>query len=132
MRVVLDTNVFNNWKFLKWLESSPLEPVINTVVYTEYLYHLAKKTGDFQIALENFETLLWTVGIDVVAFDVESAKIASKSAIGRWDFSKNTRDYMIGALALNLNAPLVTYNKKHFSWLPEVLTPEEVMERFSK
>ncbi len=132
MRVVLDTNVFNNWKFLKWLKSSPLKPVINTVVYTEYLYHLAKKTGDFQIALENFETLLRTVGIDVVAFDVESARIASKSAIGRWDFSKNARDYMIGALAIKLNAPLVTYNKRHFAWLPEVITPEEAMERFGK
>ncbi|WP_148883541.1 type II toxin-antitoxin system VapC family toxin [Thermococcus aciditolerans] len=132
MKVVLDTNAFNNWKFLKWLKSSNLEPVINTVVYTEYLYHTVKKVGNFQIALENFETLLWTVGVDVVSFDVESARFSAKSALGRWDFSKNARDYMIGALALKLNAPLITYNKKHFGWLPEVFTPEEAMERFGK
>ena len=130
MKVVLDTNAFNNWRFLKWLKSSSLEPFISTVTYTEYLYHLAKKKGDFGIALENFETLLWAVGIKVMAFDVESARLAVEKALGRWDFSENARDYMIGALALKLNAPLITYNKKHFEWLPEVLTPEEAMRHF--
>ena len=131
MRVVLDTNVLNDWKFLKWLKESSVEPVINTVTYTEYLYHVAKRTGDFEIALDNFETLLWTVGIEVVTFDVESARIAARNVLGRWDFSKNARDYMIGSLALKLNAPLVTNNKKHFDWLSRVYTPTEFMEKFS-
>jgi tRNA(fMet)-specific endonuclease VapC len=130
MKVVLDTNVFNNWRFLKWLKESSAEPIINTVTYTEYIYHLAKKIGDFEIALDNFETLLWTLGIQVVSFDVESARIVARSALSRWDFSKNARDYMIGSLAIKMNAPLITQNKKHFKWLPEVYTPEEFMEKF--
>jgi len=130
MKAVLDTNVFNNWKFLEWLKESSIEPVINTVTYSEYLYHLAKKIGNFEIALDNFETLLWTVGIQVVSFDVESARIAARNVLGRWDFSKNARDYMIGSLAVKLNAPLVTNNKRHFEWLPEVYTPDEFMAKF--
>jgi len=42
-------------------------------------------------------------------------------ALGRR--AKNAGDYLIGALAPKLNAPLVIYNKRHFEWLPGVLTP---------
>ncbi|CUX77788.1 hypothetical protein CHITON_1009 [Thermococcus chitonophagus] len=35
---------------------------------------------------------------------------------------------MIGALAVKLNAHLITYNKKHFEWYDKVYTPEEFME----
>ncbi|NJE53666.1 type II toxin-antitoxin system VapC family toxin [Thermococcus sp. 21S9] len=131
MNVVLDTNVFNNRTFLEWLRHSDLEPVTSSVVYMELLYKYARRKGLAE-ARSKLMAVFNSLAIEVMDFDWECAELAVESALGRWDFSKNARDYMIGSLALKLNAPLVTYNKKHFSWLPEVLTPEDVMERFGK
>jgi len=66
--------------------------------------------------------------MEVVGFDRECTVETVKAVWGRWDFGKNTRDYMIGVLAVKLNAPLVTYNKKHFEWYDEVYTPEEFIK----
>ncbi|WP_297479282.1 PIN domain-containing protein [Thermococcus sp.] len=131
MKVVLDTNVFNNWAFLEWLMRSSLEPVTSSVVYMELLYRYARRKG-LEEATSKLTAVFDSLGIEVMGFDWECAELAIKSAVGRWDFSKNARDYMIGSLTLKLNAPLVTYNKKHFEWLPEILTPEETMKRFGE
>ncbi|WP_297550370.1 PIN domain-containing protein [Thermococcus sp.] len=131
MKVVLDTNVFNNWVFLEWLMRSSLEPVTSSVVYMELLYRYARRKGLEEVK-SKLAAVFDSLGIEVLEFDWECAELAVKSAIGRWDFSKNARDYMIGALALKLGAPLVTYNRKDFDWLPDVLTPEETMKRFGE
>jgi len=128
MKVVLDTNVFHNWKFLLWLKDSPYSPVTSAIVYTEYLYHQSKKLGSVEEGKSAVETLFRSIGIEVVGFDRECAVETVKAVWGRWDFRKNARDYMIGALAVKLNAPLVTYNKKHFEWYDEVYTPEEFIK----
>ncbi|ASJ12956.1 type II toxin-antitoxin system VapC family toxin [Thermococcus thioreducens] len=131
MKIVLDTNAFNNSTFLEWLMESSLEPVTSSVVYMELLYRYARRKG-LPEAKSKLMAIFDSLGIKVMGFDETCAELAVNSAIGHWDFSKNARDYMIGALALKLNAPLITYNKKHFGWLPEVFTPEEAMEHFSK
>ncbi|WP_258083945.1 type II toxin-antitoxin system VapC family toxin [Thermococcus thermotolerans] len=131
MKVVLDTNAFNNSTFLEWLMESSLEPVTSSVVYMELLYRYARRRG-LPEARSKLMAIFGSLAIEVMGFDETCAELAVNSAIGRWDFSKNARDYMIGALALKLNAPLITYNKKHFEWLSEVFTPEEAMERFGK
>ncbi|CAD5244724.1 type II toxin-antitoxin system VapC family toxin [Thermococcus camini] len=131
MRIVLDTNAFNNSTFLEWLMESSLEPFTSSVVYMELLYRYVRRKG-LPEAKSKLTAIFNSLRIEVMGFDETCAELAVNSAIGRWDFSKNARDYMIGALALKLNAPLITYNKKHFEWLPEVLTPEEAMERFGK
>ena len=131
MRVVLDTNVFNNWVFLEWLRHSSLEPVTSSVVYMELLYRYARRKS-LEEAKSKLTAIFNSLGIEVMGFDWECAELAVKSAIGRWDFSKSARDYMIGSLALKLSVPLVTYNRKDFDWLPEVLTPEETMRRFGE
>ncbi|MPW38801.1 PIN domain-containing protein [Thermococcus sp. 101 C5] len=132
MKVVLDTNVFHNWKFLLWLRSSPYSPVISSVSYTEYLYHLSKKRGSIEEGKSAIEALLNSIGIEVLEFDRECALKTVKAVWGRWDFRKNARDYMICSLALKLNAPLVTYNKKDFEWYEKVHTPEEFMKLAEK
>ena len=128
MKVVLDTNVFHNWEFLLWLKDSPYSPVTSTVVYTEYLYHQSKKMGSVEEAKSAVEALFQSIGIEVMGFDRECAVKTVEAVWGRWDFRKNARDYMIRALAVKLNAPLVTYNKKDFEWYGKVYTPEEFME----
>ena len=131
MKVVLDTNAFNNTAFLEWLMESSIEPVTSSVVYMELLYKYARRK-DLGEAKSKLRAIFDSLAIEVLNFDKTCAELAVSSALGRWDFSKNARDYMIGALALKLNAPLITYNKRHFGWLPEILTPEEAMERFGK
>ncbi|HIH73029.1 MAG: Uncharacterized protein XD43_1969 [Thermococcales archaeon 44_46] len=128
MKVVLDTNVFHNWKFLLWLKDSPHSPIISSVSYAEYLYHQSKKMGSIEEGRSAVDALLHSIGIEVMAFDKECAVETVKAVWGRWDFRKNARDYMIGSLALKLNAPVITYNKKDFAWYEKVYTPEEFME----
>ncbi|ASJ02508.1 twitching motility protein PilT [Thermococcus profundus] len=129
MKVVLDTNAFNDRKFLEWLMGSPFQPVTSSVVYMEVLYRYARRKG-LPEARSKVKAVFESLSLEILDFDEESAEIVVQNALGRWDFSKNARDYMIGSLALKLNAPLVTHNKRHFEWLPEVYTPEEFMEKF--
>ena len=46
MKIVLDTNVFNDKKFLSWLKEKDIKPVTSAVVYMEILYKYAKRTKD--------------------------------------------------------------------------------------
>ena len=128
--MVLDTNVLNDKGFLEWLMDSPFQPVTSSVVYMEALYRYARRKGLLE-AKSKVKAVFKSISMEIMDFDEESAEIVVQSALGRWDFSKNARDYMIGSLALKLNAPLVTNNKKHFDWLPEVYTPNEFREKFA-
>ena len=130
MKVVLDTNVLHDRGFLEWLMDSPFQPVTSSVVYMEALYRYARRKG-LPEAKSKVKAVFESISMEIIDFDEESAEIVVQSALGRWAFSKNARDYMIGSLALKLNAPLVTNNKKHFDWLSEVYTPTEFMEKFS-
>ena len=130
MKVVLDTNVLHDRGFLEWLMDSPFQPVTSSVVYMEALYRYARRKG-LPEAKSKVKAVFESISMEIIDFDEESAEIVVQSALGRWDFSKNARDYMIGSLALKLKAPLVTNNKKHFDWLPEVYTPTEFMKKFS-
>ncbi len=130
MKVVLDTNVLHDRGFLEWLMDSPFQPVTSSVVYMEALYRYARRKG-LPEAKSKVKAVFESISMEIIDFDEESAEIVVQSVLGRWDFSKNARDYMIGSLALKLNAPLVTNNKKHFDWLSEVYTPTEFMEKFS-
>ena len=129
MKVVLDTNVFNDRRFLEWLMDSPFQPVTSSVVYMEVLYRYARRKG-LPEAKSKVKAVFESISLEIMDFDEKSAEIVVQSALGRWDFSENARDYMIGSLAVKLNAPLVTNNKRHFEWLPEVYTPKEFMKKF--
>lgn len=128
MKIVLDTNVFNDKKFLSWLKEKDIKPVTSAVVYMEILYKYAKRTKDIEIARSVVQTVFRELGIEIYDFTPELVEIAVKSAVGRWDFKENARDCMIGALAVKHNAPMITHNKKHFEWYEKVFTPEEFME----
>jgi hypothetical protein len=54
---------------------------------------------------------------------------AAIKALQRHDLNENAMDYTIGAYAEAHSFPLITYNKKHFVWLKEVYTPEELMKK---
>ena len=123
MKLVLDTNVFNNKKFCKWLLTSDEEKYLPAIAYLEYLYHNLKK-GNTESMTDAF---LKQMNITILPFGKEEATIATKGSIGKWDFSENARDYTIGATAIKLDAKLVTYNLKDFKWMENVITPDDVM-----
>ncbi len=67
------------------------------------------------------------MNVKIVPFGKGEAKEAVCSTISKWDLKENARDYTIGGIATALNAKLVTNNKKHFGWMRDVLTPDEVI-----
>jgi hypothetical protein len=123
--IVLDTNVFSNKGFCEWLKRSDCDAYISAIAYTELLYHYLKKKG--KDGREFVDAFLDALKIQVVPFDRECARIASKAVIGRWDFKKKVRDYMIGSLAVKLRGLMITYNVKDFDWIDEVYTPDEFL-----
>jgi tRNA(fMet)-specific endonuclease VapC len=123
MKLVLDTNVFNSRKFCNWLLSSQEEKYLPAVAYMEYLYHILRR-GNIKSMLDAF---LEQINVTVVPFSMEEASQSASSAAGKWDFSENARNYIIGATSITLDATLVTNNIKHFKWLKNVLTPDEII-----
>lgn len=129
-KVVLDTNVFSNKEFCNWVKESDYAAFVSAITYMELLYHYLKRKGE--TGEEFVDAFLETLNVLVISLDLECAKIASKSAIGRWDFKRNARDYMIGSLAVKLKCPLITSNINDFEWMEEafLFTPEKFLERF--
>ena len=128
MKIVLDTNIFNNKKFCEWLLDSPEKKYLPAFAYLEYLYHHLKK-GNTESMVDTF---LEQMNVSVIPFDREEVLVATVGAIGRWDFKYNARDYSIGATAEKLNGTLITNNIKDFNWLKNVKTPGEMLKNVSK
>jgi len=125
MKMVLDTNIFNNKNFCEWLLKSSEDKYLPAFAYLEYLYHNFKK-GNTESMVDTF---LEEMNISIVPFGKDEALTAALAAIGRWDFKDNARDYSIGATAVRLKGQLVTYNIKDFKWLENVVTPEEILKK---
>jgi tRNA(fMet)-specific endonuclease VapC len=128
MGICFDSNALSAEKtFFNWAYEHSIYMYLPAIAYMELSYHHLKKFGDTGI-LDDF---IDGYGIEVVSFDPDLARIAAKNALSKHDFSANAMDYAIGAYAEAHNFPLITYNKKHFAWLKEVYTPEELMEKLS-
>lgn len=125
MKIVLDTNIFNNKKFCEWLLESTEKKYLPAFAYLEYLYHNLKK-GNTESMVDTF---LEQMNITIIPFSKEEALVAALKAIGRWDFKDNARDYSIGATAEKLNGLLITNNTKDFKWLENVITPDEMLKK---
>lgn len=126
MRLALDTNVFNDKKFCKWLLNSDEEKYLSAVAYMEYVYHNLKKRNTESMV----DAFLEQMNVIIVPFGKDEAIEAAHGSIGNWDFKENARDYAIGATAIKLNAQLVTNNIKHFEWMEGVLTPENILKNY--
>lgn len=127
MKLVLDTNVFNSRDFCQWLLDTEFEKYIPAVAYMEFIYHHLKK-GNTESMVDAF---LEQMNVIIIPFGKLEALEAVKASIGNWDFKKNAHDYTIGATALILDAKLVTNNVKHFKWMDNVITPDDLMRELS-
>ena len=128
MGICFDSNALSAEKsFFNWACEHSIYMFLPAIGYMELSYHHSKKYGHTRI-LDDF---LDGYGIEVVPFDRDLARIAARNALSKHDFSANAMDYAIGAYAEAHNFPLITYNKKHFTWLKEVYTPEELLGKLS-
>ncbi|MGA9141230.1 MAG: type II toxin-antitoxin system VapC family toxin [Methanocella sp.] len=126
MGICLDSNAMSAGKtFLNWVYGNGIYAFLPSVGYMELSYHHMKKHGHTRI----LDGVIDGYGIDVVPFDVELARAAATKVLLKHDLPGNAIDCAIGAFAASRDMPLITYNKKHFTWLKEVYTPEELMKK---
>lgn len=121
--LLLDTNVFNNRKFLDWLKGTKKEVSTSSISVMELAYHHFKKGMPEGYTL----AVLTAISIGIADFDYKAAVEAAKSAVGKWDFSEKAADYAILGTAKKLDATIVTENKEHFAPYSKVKTPRELM-----
>jgi tRNA(fMet)-specific endonuclease VapC len=129
MDICIDSNVFSDSNFLQWIADNNINVFLPSMAFMENTYHEMKKHGG---SLANFIYVLAGLRITVVPFDRELALIAAKNASIKHDFKENARDHAIGAYAYKRKIPMITNNKKHFTCLKEVYTPDEFMQKYRK
>jgi tRNA(fMet)-specific endonuclease VapC len=126
MDICIDTNVFSHTVFLQWIADNKANVYLPSIAYMECAYHQTK-THDGSLA--SFISMLAGLRVTIVPFDGELALIAAKNASVRHDLKDNATDHAIGAYAYKRKIPMITNNKKHFTGLKEVYTPDEFMKK---
>jgi|AGTN01.3.fsa_nt_gi Predicted nucleic acid-binding protein, contains PIN domain len=129
MDVCIDTNVFSNLDFLQWVADNKINVYLPSIAYMESAYHQSKTYGG---SLASFISMLAGLRVTIVPFDSELALIAAKNASVKRDLKENAMDHAIGAYAYRRKIPMITNNKKHFTSLKEVYTPDEFMKKYRK
>jgi len=129
MDVCIDSNVFSHIDFLQWVADNKVNVYLPSMAYMESAYHERKKQG---CSLANFISMLAGLKVTIVPFDNGLALIAVKNASYKHDMKENGRDHAIGAYAYKRKIPMITNNKKHFTSLKDVYTPDEFMKKYSK
>jgi predicted nucleic acid-binding protein len=126
MDVCIDSNVFSHTDFLEWVADKKINVFLPAMAYMESAYHEKKTYGG---SLAGFISMLAGLRVTIVPFDSELALIAAKNASIKHDMKENGRDHAIGAYAYKRKIPMITNNKKHFTSLNEVYTPDEFMQK---
>ncbi len=130
--LALDSNVFRNLDFINFLTLKKLELHIfmPTIVQLEVGYYY-KARG---ITWEAFKKDVQKFGGIFIQWDNKLIPEAIRFAFiekKHLPFKKHFRDFLIGVECKNIPAPLITYNKSHFTWLKDIniYTPEEYLHK---
>lgn len=126
MDICIDSNVFANIDFLQWVADNKVTVYLPSMAYMESAYHGGKKHSG---SLASFISMLAGLKVTIVPFDNGLALIAAKNAANKHDMKENGRDHAIGAYAYKRKIPMITNNKKHFTSLKDVYTPDEFMKK---
>ena len=127
MDICIDSNIFAHTDFLQWIADNQINVFLPSIAFMETAYHQTKTYGG---SLAGFISMLGGLKITIVPFDRELALIAAKNAAMKHDLKANATDHAIGALAYRRKIPMITCNKKHFTALEEVYTPDEFMKKY--
>ncbi len=85
--------------------------------------------------MEDFGIDLKEIQANITPFDSSLAQDAAERAIKSiLPFKHHARDFIIGSSSIQREAILLTYNIKHFSWMPKgtVTTPEKFIEKYKE
>ena len=111
--VVLDTNVFNDRGFMRWLSKYRGEKEVPPVVYCELAVIAVQRTGD----TSKLDGLLHAGGIFVSEMLMEHARFAATFAQEAADWKSRWRDYMIAGHAAIAPRHLITADTRGFGCL---------------
>ncbi len=128
IRILLDTNAFNNKSLLKQVKihsfRGTIQAFVNPIIYLElgFIFRVRQKYYVFRKVLEESS-------ITCAPLTISSADQASQLAITFKDDPRGPqyyfRDCLIGATALENDLILITNNKKDFPFLSDKLSPQE-------
>lgn len=131
-KIALDTNIFHNRNFIAYLilHKHKFQIFLPTIVQIEtgFFYVLRGLTWmDFQknIAEFNGMAIEWKS-----KFTPNLLEFAYKNK-SDLPFKHHFRDFMIGTQCEALELDLITYNVKHFQWVPHIklFTPEQFVQK---
>ncbi|MHA1728301.1 MAG: type II toxin-antitoxin system VapC family toxin [Promethearchaeota archaeon] len=131
IKIDLDSNVFRNQSFINWLilNKEQISVQLSVIVYLETLFFYLTRTlspDDFDKDLADFSAEIGVLGLNL------SKKVAQHAIKSSLPFKHHARDFIIGTTTLERNAVLLSYNVKHFQWMPKnnIKTPEQFMEDY--
>jgi len=134
LKIILDTNVFNDKIFLSWLKNQNLLiPHVNSIVYLElgYIYRVRNKWQLFVYILSEFNVKYIPDSKKIVEKAIELALIFKDEPQGAAYYF---RDCLIGATAQNFKLKLITNNIDYFPYLKknEIFKPDDFMQFINK
>ena len=135
MKIILDTNVYNNKKFLIWLKDkeNEIDSFINSIIYLElgYLYKVRNKWRLFTDVLNEFGIIYISASKNIVEEAIKLALHFKNAPQGAAYFF---RDCLIGAVAKSNKLTLITNNTEHFPYFSkiEIFTPQTFIDYFEK
>lgn len=131
LRIDLDSNVFRNQALINWLslQKERFSIGISVIVYLETLFWYLTKllsTEDFELDLLEIKAVITPLDSSLAQLTAETAKTSLLP------FRHHARDFIIGTSTVMRNAILLTYNVKHFTWMPEgtVTVPEQFLNEY--
>ena len=130
-KLAVDSNIFRNLDFINYLTlyKSDFHVFIPTIVQLEVGYvYIARGIlwEDFRRDIQKFNGIFLEWDNNFIPEVIQYA-FREKSHL---PFKQHFRDFIIGVECKNISASLITYNKKHFTWLKEIhiYNPEEFIQ----
>lgn len=129
VKLDIDSNIFRNQAFINWLilKKEEMSIELSIIVYLETLFFYLTRS----LTIEDFENDLTDISAKIITLDKILAQNTTKNALkSKLPFKHHARDFIIGSAALKRGSILLSYNTRHFNWMPKgsILTPEMFLE----
>jgi len=127
-KFAIDSNVFRNLNFINYLRinKAKIQIYIPSIVSFEIGYYFLSNGVTWEEFLKEIQKIngIFLEWDSVILLDVLKNALNKKASL---PFRHHFRDFMIGTQCENTGLDLISYNKKHFTWLKRISiqTPEE-------
>jgi len=134
LKLALDSNIFRNYDFINYLtlNKSKFQVFMPTIVQLEVGYYYISRGiswNEFVEDIKKFNGIFLKWDNSLILKVIQNA-FAYKNQL---PFKNHFRDFLIGTECEKKQTPLITYNKKHFTWVNKIkiFTPEEYLLELS-